>query len=161
MTPKKEREYYIKTLSCILNTNINIFQYYKELAKTEKDVKTCNKTIRQSKKGLKMLPNIKRIEILRDFFERFIYGKESYFVLSGSLCSYKKINYWDRSEKGFKDFLEWKEMGIKQQQEKIAEQQRNAEIIKKAQEQGKKVEMLYDSETKKIKPVIVDKKESA
>lgn len=161
LTKNKEREYKINVLTLILNTNIEIMKYYKKMTSDQKSINICNKSIRQSRNGIKILQTIHHIEIIRDLFNRFVVGKESYFALCGSLCSYSKINYWDTIEQGFKEFQKLQEQGIKEQEQELKERQRQKEIIQKAQEQGKTIEMVYDSETKKVKPVIVEEKVNA
>ena len=51
---------------------------------------------------------------------------------------------------------ERKEKQEKQEQERI----KNAQAIQQAKEQGKKVEMVWDNESKTTKPLIVESKDN-
>ena len=161
MNSNKEREYIIKILTGILTTNISIMYMYKENATDEKSKSICNKSIRQCRKGIKLLPTIQHIEILRSLMEKIVYGKEHYFAVSGALCSYDKIITWDTTENGFLEFTKLEEEEKLLRQKQFEEKQKQQEFVKQAQEQGKNVEMIYDKDTKQIKPIIVDEKTNA
>ncbi len=161
MNIKKEKEYIVKILTKILETNISIMYMYKETANDEKSKSICNKSINQCRKGIKLLPKIEHIEILRSLMEKIVYGKEHYFATSGALCSFSKIITWDTTKKGFQEFTKLEEEERLLRQKDFEEQQKQKELIKKAQEQGKNVEMVYDPTTKKIKPVVLEEKTNA
>lgn len=161
MTEKQEREKKIAIMTNILETNIKIMLYYREIASNKESKAICNKSIKESKVGIKMLPTINHIEIIRSLFNHLVNGKEQYYVMSGSLCSYDKIIEWDTTEDGFKEFIKLEDEGVKKSQQEFEEKQKQAEMIKKAQEEGKTVEMIYDNEAKKVKPIIVEEKSNA
>lgn len=156
---KQEREHYINIISSVLETNILVMTYYKHRTNDPKAKAICNNSIKSAKKGLEKLPTINHIEILRSLFNNIIVGKEQLFVVASSICSLKNIDKWDKTEKGFKEFLYKEELAKKELETKVAEEKRQQEIIAKAKEQGKKVEMVYDNETKRLKPVIVEEKQ--
>ena len=81
--------------------------------------------------------------------------------MSGSLCSYDKIDVWDKTATGYKQFLQMEKEGKELALKKQEEEQRNKELIDKAKKEGKKVEMIYDEKTKSLKPVIVEEKPNA
>ena len=150
MTEKQEREKKIAIMTNILETNIKIMLYYREIASNKESKAICNKSIKESK-----------VEIIRSLFNHLVNGKEQYYVMSGSLCSYDKIIEWDTTEDGFKEFIKLEDEGVKKSQQEFEEKQKQAEMIKKAQEEGKTVEMIYDNEAKKVKPIIVEEKSNA
>lgn len=161
LTEKKKRDYMLKIITNILNTNISLMYFNREISVDDKSRAICNKSIRQSKLGLKQIQTINHIEILQSLFEKLVYGKESYYAMCGSLCSFDKIKYWDNTEKGFQEFLKLEEEGRQKTEQEFEEMKKQREFIKQAQEEGKKVEMVFDNETKKIKPVIIEENNNA
>lgn len=139
----------------VLETNIELMTYYKHLASDENSKRVCSKSIRQTKKALEKLPHIKHIEILVSIYNTIISGKESVFVLGGSLLCSKQFDRWDKTEKGFKEFLEIEKDNREQQRQKAEEESSNREKIRLAKEQGKEVEMVYQNG--KLIPVIKEK----
>ena len=79
----------------------------------------------------------------------------------GSLCSYDKIKSWDTTKKGFQEFLKLEKEAQEQAKREFDEEKKQQELIKQAQLEGKNVEMIYDTQTKKMKPVIVEEKSNA
>lgn len=161
LSEKKEREYIIKIISSILETNISIMYMYRETAIDEKSRNICNKSIRQCRKGLKVLNTINHIEILRSLFSKVVYGKEVYFATVGSMCATDKISFWDTTEKGFQEFTKLEEEAKELTEKELEEKRKQQELIKKAQDDGKKVDWVYDKDTKKLKPVVVEEKPNA
>ena len=117
-------------------------------------LKVINKSIKNSEKSLENIHKIKHIEILRAIYSDIIGQISAKLMLGGSLIVSKKVYYWDNTENGFKEFLELSENNIKEQEQKIKEQQESLQAIKKAKEEGKNVQMIYDPATKKVRPVI-------
>ena len=136
----------------VLETNIELMTYYKHLATDENSKRVCSKSIRQTKKALEKLPHVKHLEILVSIYNTIISGKESVFVLGGTLICSKQFDRWDKTEKGFKEFLEIEKDNKEQQRQKAEEQEITREKIRLAKEQGKKVEMVYQDG--KVVPVI-------
>lgn len=161
LTKKQEREHIIRMLTSILESNILIMEFYKDISIDKKSRDICKKSIEQSKQGIKTLNEIRHMEILRSMFNKIIVGKETYFATVGSLCAYDRIKIWDTTETGFKEFVRLEEEERKLHEKELQEQQENKELIERAQREGKKVEMLYDQESKKIKPVIFEEKPNA
>lgn len=157
----EEKKYIVNILEQIMLSNIAIMELYKKTATNEESIKICEKSIKQSKQGIKMVRTINHIEILRSLFNRIVSGKEQYFVMVGSICSFKDIKKWDTTKKGFKEFISMEEQAQKEMQEELKNRREQQEFVQKAQEQGKNVEMVFDPQTKKMKPVIVEEKTNA
>lgn len=147
-----KRKYLINIIRKVLETNIELMNYYKCYAADDKSKKVCNKSIRQTKKSLEKLPHIKHIEILQSLFNAIVSGKEVVFVSAGALVGGKNVERWDTSEKGFKEFMKLEEESRKANQQRIEEEQRNKEFVENAKKQGKKVTYAYVDG--KLKPTI-------
>lgn len=154
---KKEikRKYLISIIRKILETNIELMNYYKHYATDEKSKRTCSKSIRQTKKSLERLPHIQHIEILQSLFNAIIGGKEVIFVSAGSLVGGKNVERWDTTKKGFKEFMKLEEEAVNKAKEKAEEEQKERELIAKAKADGKQVEMVYING--KLRPMIKEK----
>lgn len=158
MNKEKEREYLIYIIKSALNLNIDNCNFCKKLYKGNKDVtKVLNKSINQSLNGIEKVSRIKHLEILRSIYGDMVGKVSSVLMLGGSILCSKKLYYFDNTEKGFKEFTEIQEMSIKEQQEKAKQQQEYREMVKKAQENGDKVDFMLDPKDNKVKPVIVKK----
>lgn len=150
-----EREYLIDLIVKNLDLNIANCEFMKKAYRGNPQVlKVINKSIKNSEKALESVNKIKHIEILRAIYSDLIGQISAKLMLGGSLVVSKKVYYWDNTENGFKEFQELCENNIKEQEQKIKEQQESLQAIQKAKEQGKKVQMIYDPATKKVKPVI-------
>lgn len=155
MTKKQEREFLIALIGDTLKLNINNCQLIKELDKNNVELqKTLDNSIEKSKNALEILDKIEHIEILRAIYNDYVNKISSHLVMGGALVSSPKIQEWDKSEKGFNEFKIANREALKLAKQKQKEQQESALAIKKAQEQGKKVQMVYDPTTRKLKPVI-------
>ena len=152
MNEQTKREHLIKIINGVLNTNIELMTYYKSIAVDEKSKQVCAKSIRQTKKSIEKLQNIKHFEVLQSLYNAIIGGKEVVFVTAGSLISSKMFNWYDKTEKGFKKFLELEEESKKETQNRLKEEQENKEFVEKAKANGKKVSYAYVNG--KLKPVI-------
>ena len=155
ISDKRKRDYLIEIISSFLKTNIALMEYYHAVAPTRKAKFVCNKSIKRTENAIAHLRQIKHVEILDYLYSSFIGNNAIAYSVSGGIVVSKQLAYFD-SDKGFGEFQQM----VKEQREKeIAKEQeriRTQEAIKKAKEQGKKVEMVWDNETKKAKPVIVD-----
>lgn len=158
---KELKTYYIEMITKVLEANISIMGFYKRVAVDDKSRAIAQKSIDNSILGIEKIKGIKHIAILESLYNHIIVGKEQYFVMSGSLCSYDKIDVWDKTATGYKQFLQMEKEGKELALKKQEEEQRNKELIDKAKKEGKKVEMIYDEKTKSLKPVIVEEKPNA
>lgn len=141
----------------MLLTNIAIMEFQLTLTDKEEDKKGLKRFIKESKNAIVIINSVVHYEILASLYNTFLNGKEVYFT---SLC--KIINNkttivkWDRTEKGFKLFLELENQAKAKSQEEYNKRLEQQEMIKKAKEEGKKVEMvLIDG---KLQPRIVEEK---
>ena len=90
-------------------------------------------------------------------YSTFIGNNIIAYSVSGKVVLSQKLKEYDTDE-GFAEFLEMVESQKREQEEKIKQRQDNMNAIKKAKEQGKKVEMVWDKDTKTVKPMIVEEK---
>ena len=150
-----QKELLKKLFVMMLETNIAIMQFQKTLTDKEEDIKGLKKFIKESEKAIEIINSIVHYEILVSLYNTFLNGKETYFVtLCKTVNNKKTIVRWDRTEKGFKEFVtlesEAKAKSKAEYEKKLKEQ----EMIKKAKEEGKKVEMVYIDG--KLQPRIVE-----
>ena len=140
-----------------LDTEIAIMNFQLTLATEPEHIKGIKKVINTCNKAKRIIYGIVHYEILVSLYNAFINGKESFFVmLSSTIVSKNKVTYWDRTQKGFKEFVALEEQAKAQTQKELDERMKQQEMIKKAQEEGKKIEMVL--ENGKLKPIIVDNK---
>ena len=156
MKENTKKQYLIKIISRLLEANIDLMSYYKALASDDESKKTCAKSIRKSRLALEKIKKVNHIEILQSLYNTLISGKENIFVLAGSLICSKQFYYWDNTKNGFKEFMELENKAKEEQKTKLEEQRKERESIAKAKAEGKKVEMVYDPKTKKLKPSIIE-----
>lgn len=144
-------------LVTMLETNIAILEFQSTLTSVEKEKKGIKEWVKRSKKAIKEVENIEHNEILASLYNAFVNGKESYFVaIALTLTQEKTVKYWDKTKKGFKEFLEKEKQAVKDDDANKKEKREMAEMIKRAKQEGKKVEFMYVN--KKLKPVIVNEK---
>ena len=140
----------------MLETEISIMRFQLTLASEEEHIKGIKKVIKDSEKAKKIVTNITHYEILVSLYNAFINGKESFYVmLSSTINSKNKVAYWDRTKKGFQEFIRLEQEAKAQSQKDYEEKLKQQKLIQKAQQEGKKIEMIY--ENGKLKPIIVDK----
>lgn len=153
---EKRKESIVHILTKLMETNIELMTFYKHIASDDKSRKVCAKSIRQSKKAIEILPQIEHTDILVSLYNTLISGKENIFVMGASIISSKKTQYFDKTKKGYKEFLMLEEEAQKKNNEEREKTLKEQEFIKKAKEQGKKIEYIMDKDTGKMKPVIVE-----
>lgn len=141
----------------MLTTNIEIMRFQITLTKDKDDIKGLKKFIRDSQKAIEIVNSVVHYEILVSLYNTFLNGKETYFVsLSKTISNKATIRKWDKSERGFKLFLELENQAKAKTQEEYNKKVAQQEMIKKAKEEGKKVEMVYVDG--KLQPRIVEEK---
>lgn len=155
MTEKKKREYLIEIISNYLKTGIIVVKYYHDNVPDRKSKLLCNKTIKALESAIPHLTTIKHIELLEYLYNAFVGENVFAYIMSGTIIRSPKIKEWD-TEEGFIEFQEEMEEKKKKAIADAEERQRTKEAVEKAKKEGKKVEMVYDKETKKVKPVIVE-----
>lgn len=141
----------------MIHTNIAIMEFQKTLTDKEEEIKTIKKVINLSKKALEIIANVQHFEILVSLYNSFINGKENYYVtLIRTITLKTTIQRWDKSKKGFDEFLKMEIAAKAKSQEELKERQEQAEFIKKAQQEGKKIEFVLKDG--KIQPIVVEEK---
>lgn len=137
-------------------TNIAIMNFQITLTSKKEEITGLKKIIKRSKHAIEIIKGIDHYEILVSLYNAFINRKEPYFVSVVCTIDRKIINKWDKTEKGFKAFLEEEQQAIEKSKLEEKEKQKTIETIKKARQEGKKVELLYKDG--KIQPVVVNEK---
>lgn len=137
----------------MLNTNVSIMRFQMTLTDKSEEIKGLKQFIRMANKAIDIINNVNHIEILISLYNSFIGGKEGYFATLTRVITLKTtIAYWDKSKKGFQEFLQKEEEGRSKSEEELKERQEQQQAIKKAREEGKSVEFIY--ENGKMKPII-------
>ena len=149
-----DREHLQNIFINFLNTEISILQFQKSIAKNQKDKTGINKLINKGKKAIDVVRDLKHTEILISLYNSFINGKEPYFVVVEKTINSKDTQKWDKTEKGFQEFLKLEAQAKAKSDADLKEKLAQQEMIKKAKEDGKKIEMIF--EDGKLKPVIVE-----
>ena len=158
----KQRQLIIATIKALINTNLAILDLHKELFKNNKEsLEAINKNIRISKKAIHNIDKINHIEILRSLYANLITNKEAVFALAPALINSKKCKYWDTTKSGFEEFMALEEEANQIAKAKLEQQIKEQEMVKKAKEEGKKVEYVYDNVEKRNKPLIVEENNNA
>ena len=152
-----EKSLYKRSLISICLAYIEIAKLKKFAAVEQKDKDLCDKVVRKTKKAIKIIGEINHIEILRSIYNTFIGGKETMFaILVGAVNHKDTVVKWDKTEKGFQEFLQKEEEAKKLFEEEQAKKKAQSDAIKKAKEEGKNVEFVLKEG--KLQPVITDKK---
>ena len=142
----------------LLATEINIMDFQLTLTDDPKTKQAIKKVIRDSQKAQEIVMKITHYEILVSLYNAFVNGKESFYVMfSATINAKNKVTYWDRTKKGFQEFIKLEQEAKAQSQKDYEEKLKQQEIIKKAQEEGKKIEYMVDPVTKQLKPIIYEK----
>ena len=142
--------------SSLLDVEISIMNFQLTLASEEEHIKGIKKVIKDSEKAKRIIYGIVHYEILVSLYNAFVNGKESFYVmLSSTINSKNKVTYWDRTKKGFQEFIALEEQAKAQTQKELDERLEQQKLIQKAKEEGKKIEMIFQDG--KLKPIIVDK----
>ena len=141
----------------LLETEISLMLLHKTLTNDEKALKIVAHKIQQAKKSIRIISEIKHIEILRSLYDSFLGGKEVFFAyIPSTLTANNDIRRWDNSEKGFQEFLKLDAEAKAKSKKEYEERLKQQEMLKKAQEQGKKIE--YVMKDGKMQPFIVEDK---
>lgn len=138
----------------LLETEKAIMCFQLTLATEMEHIKGIKKVIKDCDKAIEIINGIVHYEILVSLYNTFVNGKESYYVLlSSTLNSKRKVTYWDRTKKGFQEFIRLEEEAKAQSQKDYEEKLKQQEMLRKAKEEGKKIEMIFQDG--KLKPIIV------
>lgn len=149
-----QREHLQNILISIIDSEIAILQFQKSIAKEQKDKSGLNKMINKGKKAKDVIRDLRHTELLISLYNTFVNGKESYFIMVERTINHKNTNKWDKTEKGFKEFVELEEQAKAKSKAEYEEKLKQKEMIENAKKQGKKIEMVF--ENGKLTPVIVE-----
>ena len=158
MNERKKRKYLTNILKSYLSVSISLMEYYKAAADTRKGKLVCSRSIKSLNEAMDHLSQIKHIEILDYLYASFIGNNAIAYSVSGKIVNSQKLKEYD-TDKGFEEFKKVLEEQRKEQEEREKKRKESMEALKKAKEMGKKVEMVYDKDTKTTKPMIVEDKE--
>lgn len=151
----KQKELLKKIFTRMLETNIEIMNFQMTLAKTSEELKGLKGFIKQTEKAIKLIQGVRHYEILVSLYNTFVNKKETYYMaLCKTINSKETIVKWDRTEKGFKLFQQLENEARAKSKEEYEKKLAQQEMIKKAKEDGKKVEMVYIDG--KLEPRIVE-----
>lgn len=141
----------------MLETNIEIMKFQITMTDKEEERKGLKKYISETKKAIKVIFEVRHYEILISLYNTFLNGKETYFMaLCKTINDKKTISRWDKSEKGFQEFLKLEAEAKAKSKEEYEKRLKDREMIIKAKQEGKKVEMVL--ENGKLQPRIVEEK---
>ena len=160
LTEKKKREYLITIIQKYLETGKSLMEYLNAVAPTRSAKYACNKSLKKIDEALVHLRQINHIEVLEHLYSMFIGNGVIAYSISGGIVMSKEMQKWDTDE-GIHELIELIEENRKKQEEKLKIQQENRKIVEQAKKEGKKVEMVYDKETKSVKPMIVEENNNA
>lgn len=139
----------------MLETNIEIMLFQITLTKKEEEIRGLKKFIRNTKKAIEIVNSVKHQDILISLYNAFVNGKETYFMsLVRTITNKDTILKWDRSEKGFKEFIKLENEAKAKTQAELEKKLAEQKAIQEAKASGKKVEMVF--ENGKLTPRIVE-----
>lgn len=143
----------------MLETNSAIMRFQLTLTDDPTEQKGLKKFIKDSQKAIQIISGVNHYEILVSLYNTFINGKETYFcTLEKTINRKDTIVKWDRTKKGFELFLQLESEAKAKSQEEYEKKLKQQEMIRKAKEEGKKVEMVFVNG--KLQPHIVEEKPS-
>lgn len=141
----------------LLGSTKAILNFQLTLTNKQEEIKGIKKLMKQCEQAQNIIAGINHIEILISLYNSFIAQKESYYVMLSATINRKKlINRWDKTEKGFKEFVAMENEARAKSKQDFEERQKMQELMQQAKEQGKKVEMVYKDG--KLQPTIVEDK---
>lgn len=151
----KQKELLKKIFTRMLETNIEIMNFQMTLTDKADEIKGLKGFIKQTEKAIKIVQGVVHYEILVSLYNTFVNKKETYYMaLCKTINSKETIVKWDRTEKGFKLFLQLESEAKAKSKEEYEKKLAQQEMIKKAKEEGKKIEMVYVNG--KLEPRVVE-----
>lgn len=151
----KQKELLKKIFTRMLETNIEIMNFQMTLTDKANEIKGLRNFVKQTEKAIKLIQSVNHYEILVSLYNTFVNGKETYYVaLCKTINNKETIVKWDRTEKGFKLFLQLENEAKAKSKEEYEKKVAQQEMIKKAKEDGKIIEMVYTNG--KLEPRIVE-----
>lgn len=156
MAKKIENNELLKNIMVdMIKLNYDVLKFHMTLSKDEKEIRGYKKLLRMSNKAIEIISSVNHQDILELLYNNFISGRESVSaILVASINKY--VNTWDKSEKGYKQFKEYEKENYEARIESIKRKQEMSQKIKKAKEEGKKLDFVYDNG--KVVPVVREEK---
>lgn len=155
ISDKKKREFLIAIIEFYLKTARSIMEYYKAVATTRKAKLVCTKSIKNADNAINHIRQIKHVEVLEYLYSCIIGNNVIAYSISGQLILSKQLQEYDTDE-GVKELVEIMKKNKEKEFEQLKKREETLTAVRKAKEQGKKVEMVYDPTTKTTKPMIVE-----
>lgn len=160
LSEKRKRDYLISIIQKYLETSKALMEYYHAVANTRKAKLVCTKSIKGIDQAITHLRQIKHIEVLDYLYSSFIGNNVIAYSISGKLVLAPKLAEYD-TDQGVEELRQIMEEQKQKDLEREKKRQETIEAVNKAKAEGKKVEMVWDKDTKTAKPVIVEEKPNA
>lgn len=159
MGQDNKRKQLIAIIDSLMDLSTNLLCYYKANATTRKAKLICTKSIKNAQQAKITIREIKHIEILEYLYSILIGNNAIMYSTIGSVVNAKSLREFDEEEH-FDEFIKMVEEQKEKYRAKEEERHKQLEALKKAKEEGKKIEYVYDEKTKSAKPLIVEDKPS-
>jgi len=130
-----------------------IIEFQQDNDNDPKHKNTYTKLLRHCKSAYNLVWSCQHIEILASLYNSFVSGKEQYYIILTESI-YKNVKKWDTTKKGFEEFLELDRQAREKYNEERDERIKQQEMIKKAREEGKKIDFVF--ENGKLIPVVLE-----
>lgn len=137
----------------MINVARQIVEFQKENDNDPTHKNTYEKLLRHCNQAQRLVWSCQHIEILASLYNSFVSGKEQYYIILTESI-YKNVKKWDTTKKGFEEFMKLEQEAREKYQEERDERVKQQELIKKAREEGKKVDFVF--ENGKLVPVILE-----
>ena len=142
-------------ISSMIIVTQKIIEFQQDNDDDPKHKNTYAKLLRHCKSAYNLVWSCQHIEILASLYNSFISGKEQFYVILTESI-YKNVKKWDTTKKGFEEFLKLDEDARNEFNKEKEERERQQEMIKKAREEGKKIDFVF--ENGKLTPVVLEEK---
>ena len=160
ITEKAKKRYLKNIIFDYLLISKSLMEYYHAVATTRKAKITCTRSIKKIEQAMVFIGQIKHIEVLEYLYSTFIGNNVIAYSISGSVVLSPKIKEWD-TDNGIEELKQLVEENRKKAEETAKLKREQDEAIAKAKAEGKKVEMVWDKNTKTAKPMIIEEKPTA
>lgn len=156
ISDKAKRKHLKEIITCHLKVCLATMTYFHKVASDRHAKLICTKSIKKLNKALVELDNIKHTELLEYLYSSYVGNNVILYSVSADLVLSSKLKYWD-TDKGIEEFKTEMEEKRQERLAKAEQREKNREAIAKARAEGKQVDMVYDKDTKSVRPVIVEK----
>ena len=160
LSEKKKRDYLLAIIGSYLTTSYNLMAYYKAVADTRKAKLICTKSMKKLEQARITINQIKHIEVLDYLYSTFIGNNVIAYSVSGNIVLSDKLKEFD-NDTGVEELKQIMEDAKQKVLEKQKQRADTINAVNKAKAEGKKVEMVWDNDTKTTKPLTVEEKPNA